>query len=147
MTHKISYTLGKNFRLNPDMVLSCLMCKSNIYPSLPFYSCPDEEGGTFNEPEAERRLAEARAAKLKDFQGNDLVIYSTNCFSASFVIYDCLILLSHNVIKFLLHKSFKVVQDYIEIVKLNKPNKLCVLHEFFPLTVNHISAFDALTVK
>ncbi|NWS61977.1 ARHGI factor, partial [Chunga burmeisteri] len=31
-------------------------------------SCPDEEGGTFNEPEAERRLAEARAAKLKDFQ-------------------------------------------------------------------------------
>ncbi|XP_050177337.1 rho guanine nucleotide exchange factor 18 isoform X2 [Myiozetetes cayanensis] len=31
-------------------------------------SCPDEEGGTFNEPEAERRMAEARAAKLKDFQ-------------------------------------------------------------------------------
>ncbi|KAM6189396.1 rho guanine nucleotide exchange factor 18 [Sarcoramphus papa] len=31
-------------------------------------SCPDEEGGTFNEPEAERRLAEARAAKLRDFQ-------------------------------------------------------------------------------
>ncbi|XP_074707387.1 rho guanine nucleotide exchange factor 18 isoform X2 [Strix uralensis] len=31
-------------------------------------SCPDEEGGTFNEPEAEKRLAEARAAKLKDFQ-------------------------------------------------------------------------------
>ncbi|NWI17301.1 ARHGI factor, partial [Crypturellus soui] len=31
-------------------------------------SCPDEEEGTFNEPEAERRLAEARAAKLKDFQ-------------------------------------------------------------------------------
>ncbi|XP_061870926.1 rho guanine nucleotide exchange factor 18 isoform X2 [Colius striatus] len=31
-------------------------------------SCPDEEGGAFNEPEAERRLAEARAAKLKDFQ-------------------------------------------------------------------------------
>ncbi|KFZ48668.1 Rho guanine nucleotide exchange factor 18, partial [Podiceps cristatus] len=30
-------------------------------------SCPDEEG-TFNEPEAERKLAEARAAKLKDFQ-------------------------------------------------------------------------------
>ncbi|NXT95649.1 ARHGI factor, partial [Anhinga rufa] len=30
-------------------------------------SCPDEEE-TFNEPEAERRLAEARAAKLKDFQ-------------------------------------------------------------------------------
>ncbi|NXE95258.1 ARHGI factor, partial [Menura novaehollandiae] len=30
-------------------------------------SCP-AEGGTFNEPEAERRLAEARAAKLKDFQ-------------------------------------------------------------------------------
>ncbi|XP_071584174.1 rho guanine nucleotide exchange factor 18 isoform X2 [Heliangelus exortis] len=30
-------------------------------------SCPDEEGGTFNEPETERRLAEARA-KLKDFQ-------------------------------------------------------------------------------
>ncbi|NXS42134.1 ARHGI factor, partial [Balaeniceps rex] len=31
-------------------------------------SCPDEEGGTFNEPEAERRLAETRAAKLKGFQ-------------------------------------------------------------------------------
>uniref|UniRef100_A0A8B9BGW5 Rho/Rac guanine nucleotide exchange factor 18 n=1 Tax=Anser brachyrhynchus TaxID=132585 RepID=A0A8B9BGW5_9AVES len=31
-------------------------------------SCPDEEGGTFNEPEAERRVAEARAAKLRDFQ-------------------------------------------------------------------------------
>ncbi|NXN96129.1 ARHGI factor, partial [Rhinopomastus cyanomelas] len=31
-------------------------------------NCPDEEGGAFNEPEAERRLAEARAAKLRDFQ-------------------------------------------------------------------------------
>ncbi|KAM6235967.1 rho guanine nucleotide exchange factor 18 isoform 3-T4 [Porphyrio hochstetteri] len=31
-------------------------------------SCPDEEGGTCNEPEAERKQAEARAAKLKDFQ-------------------------------------------------------------------------------
>ncbi|NXI62706.1 ARHGI factor, partial [Anseranas semipalmata] len=31
-------------------------------------SCPDEEGGTLNEPEAERRVAEARAAKLRDFQ-------------------------------------------------------------------------------
>ncbi|NXQ99619.1 ARHGI factor, partial [Sagittarius serpentarius] len=31
-------------------------------------SCPDEEGGAFNEPETERRLAETRAAKLKDFQ-------------------------------------------------------------------------------
>ncbi|KFV67820.1 Rho guanine nucleotide exchange factor 18, partial [Dryobates pubescens] len=31
-------------------------------------SCPDEEGGVFTEPEAERRLAEARAAKLKEFQ-------------------------------------------------------------------------------
>ncbi|KFQ85785.1 Rho guanine nucleotide exchange factor 18, partial [Phoenicopterus ruber ruber] len=31
-------------------------------------SCPDEEEGTYNEPEAERKLAEARAAKLKDFQ-------------------------------------------------------------------------------
>uniref|UniRef100_A0A8B9EGZ8 Rho guanine nucleotide exchange factor 18 n=1 Tax=Anser cygnoides TaxID=8845 RepID=A0A8B9EGZ8_ANSCY len=31
-------------------------------------SCPDEEGGTFNEPESERRVAEARAAKLRDFQ-------------------------------------------------------------------------------
>ncbi|KAM8986846.1 rho guanine nucleotide exchange factor 18 isoform 1-T1 [Ara ararauna] len=44
-------------------------------------SCPDEEGGTFNEPEAERRLAEARAAKLKDFQErlnmkDDLIIQS-----------------------------------------------------------------------
>ncbi|XP_032059541.1 rho guanine nucleotide exchange factor 18 [Aythya fuligula] len=31
-------------------------------------SCPDEEGGTFNEPEAERKSAEARAARLRDFQ-------------------------------------------------------------------------------
>ncbi|XP_074934203.1 rho guanine nucleotide exchange factor 18 isoform X3 [Phalacrocorax aristotelis] len=43
-------------------------------------SCPDEEE-TFNEPEAERRLAEARAAKLKDFQErlnmkDDLIIQS-----------------------------------------------------------------------
>ncbi|NWY62203.1 ARHGI factor, partial [Chionis minor] len=43
-------------------------------------SCPDE-GGTFNEPEAERRLAEARAAKLKDFQErlnmkDDLILQS-----------------------------------------------------------------------
>ncbi|NXV35564.1 ARHGI factor, partial [Rissa tridactyla] len=44
-------------------------------------SCPDEEGGTFNEPEAERRLAEARAAKLKEFQErlnvkDDLILQS-----------------------------------------------------------------------
>ncbi|NXS60165.1 ARHGI factor, partial [Brachypteracias leptosomus] len=44
-------------------------------------SCPDEEGGAFNEPEAERRLAEARAAKLKDFQErlnmkDDLIVQS-----------------------------------------------------------------------
>ncbi|XP_017944181.2 rho guanine nucleotide exchange factor 18 isoform X1 [Manacus vitellinus] len=44
-------------------------------------SCPDEEGGTFNEPEAERRMAEARAAKLKDFQErlnmkDDLILQS-----------------------------------------------------------------------
>ncbi|NXQ31611.1 ARHGI factor, partial [Alaudala cheleensis] len=44
-------------------------------------SCPDEEGGSFNEPEAERRLAEARAAKLKDFQErlnmkDDLILQS-----------------------------------------------------------------------
>ncbi|XP_069734381.1 rho guanine nucleotide exchange factor 18 isoform X1 [Phaenicophaeus curvirostris] len=44
-------------------------------------SCPDQEGGTFNEPEAERRLAEARAAKLKDFQErlnmkDDLILQS-----------------------------------------------------------------------
>uniref|UniRef100_A0A8C3Q700 Rho/Rac guanine nucleotide exchange factor 18 n=1 Tax=Geospiza parvula TaxID=87175 RepID=A0A8C3Q700_GEOPR len=44
-------------------------------------SCPDEEGGTFNEPETERRLAEARAAKLKDFQErlnmkDDLILQS-----------------------------------------------------------------------
>ncbi|NXC40834.1 ARHGI factor, partial [Penelope pileata] len=44
-------------------------------------SCPDEEGGTFNEPEAERRLAEARAAKLRDFQDrlnmkDDLIMQS-----------------------------------------------------------------------
>ncbi|NXJ11892.1 ARHGI factor, partial [Odontophorus gujanensis] len=31
-------------------------------------SCPDEEGGSFYEPEAERRLAESRAAKLREFQ-------------------------------------------------------------------------------
>uniref|UniRef100_A0A8C5J5G8 Rho guanine nucleotide exchange factor 18 n=1 Tax=Junco hyemalis TaxID=40217 RepID=A0A8C5J5G8_JUNHY len=44
-------------------------------------SCPDEEGGSFNEPETERRLAEARAAKLKDFQErlnmkDDLILQS-----------------------------------------------------------------------
>ncbi|NXA12994.1 ARHGI factor, partial [Sapayoa aenigma] len=44
-------------------------------------SCPDEEGGTCNEPEAERKLAEARAAKLKDFQErlnmkDDLILQS-----------------------------------------------------------------------
>ncbi|NWV75251.1 ARHGI factor, partial [Dasyornis broadbenti] len=44
-------------------------------------SCPDEEGGTFNEPEAERRLAEARAAKLKELQErlnmkDDLILQS-----------------------------------------------------------------------
>ncbi|NXH60619.1 ARHGI factor, partial [Rhabdornis inornatus] len=44
-------------------------------------SCPDEEGGTFNEPEAERRQAEARAAKLKDLQErlnmkDDLILQS-----------------------------------------------------------------------
>uniref|UniRef100_A0A8C6ZNP6 Rho/Rac guanine nucleotide exchange factor 18 n=1 Tax=Nothoprocta perdicaria TaxID=30464 RepID=A0A8C6ZNP6_NOTPE len=44
-------------------------------------SCPDEEEGTFNEHEAERRLAEARAAKLKDFQErlnlkDDLIVQS-----------------------------------------------------------------------
>ncbi|NWT31577.1 ARHGI factor, partial [Cardinalis cardinalis] len=44
-------------------------------------SCPDEEGGTFNEPEAERKLAEVRAAKLKDFQErlnmkDDLILQS-----------------------------------------------------------------------
>ncbi|XP_014808344.1 PREDICTED: rho guanine nucleotide exchange factor 18 [Calidris pugnax] len=44
-------------------------------------SCPDEEGGTFNEPEAERRLAEARAAKLREFQErlnmkDDLILQS-----------------------------------------------------------------------
>ncbi|NWX27912.1 ARHGI factor, partial [Notiomystis cincta] len=44
-------------------------------------SCPYEEGGTFNEAEAERRLAEARAAKLKDFQErlnmkDDLILQS-----------------------------------------------------------------------
>ncbi|NXS08978.1 ARHGI factor, partial [Neodrepanis coruscans] len=43
--------------------------------------CPDEEGGAFNEPETERRLAEARAAKLKDFQErlnmkDDLILQS-----------------------------------------------------------------------
>lgn len=90
------------------MVLNYLTCKSNINLSFPLDSCPDEEGGTLNEPETERKLAEARAAKLKDFQGNDLVIYSTSCFSALFVIYDCLILYQ-DMIKLLLHKPFKVV--------------------------------------
>ena len=115
MTHKIHHILGKSFRLNPEMVLSSLMCTSTLCLSPALHSCPDEEGGMFHEPGAEKRLAEATAAKLKDFQGNDLVIYSLNCFSASFVIYECLTLL--NMIKFLLHKSFKVVQVYIEIVK------------------------------
>lgn len=57
-----------------------------------FYSCPDEEGGSFYEPETERRMAEARAAKLREFQGNDLSIYSTGSFSASLVIYDYLVI-------------------------------------------------------
>ncbi|XP_052555649.1 rho guanine nucleotide exchange factor 18 isoform X2 [Tympanuchus pallidicinctus] len=44
-------------------------------------SCPDEEGGSFCEPEAERRLAEARAAKLRQFQErlnikDDLIVQS-----------------------------------------------------------------------
>ncbi|NXY21015.1 ARHGI factor, partial [Atrichornis clamosus] len=44
-------------------------------------SCPDEERGACNEPEAERKLAEARAAKLKDFQErlnmkDDLILQS-----------------------------------------------------------------------
>ncbi|XP_015741929.1 rho guanine nucleotide exchange factor 18 isoform X2 [Coturnix japonica] len=44
-------------------------------------SCPDEEGGSFYEPEAERRLAEARAAKLREFQErlntkDDLIVQS-----------------------------------------------------------------------
>uniref|UniRef100_A0A8C6IYI1 Uncharacterized protein n=1 Tax=Melopsittacus undulatus TaxID=13146 RepID=A0A8C6IYI1_MELUD len=68
LTCKINYTLGRTLKVNPEMVLGYLMCKSNISLFPPLYSCPDEEGGTFNEPEAERRLAEARAAKLKDFQ-------------------------------------------------------------------------------
>lgn len=60
--------------------------------SLTSYSCPDEEGGSFCEPEAERRQAEARAAKLREFQGNDFDIYSTDSFSASLVIYDYLVI-------------------------------------------------------
>lgn len=110
------------------MVSNYLTCKSNINLSFPLDSCPDEEGGTFNEPEAERRLAEARAAKLKDFQGNDLVIYSTilllSHFPALFVIYGCLILYQ-DMIKLLLHNSFKVVW-------LKKSNKLCLLPKFSP---------------
>ncbi|XP_010723363.1 rho guanine nucleotide exchange factor 18 isoform X1 [Meleagris gallopavo] len=44
-------------------------------------SCPDEEGGSFCEPESERRLAEARAAKLREFQErlntkDDLIVQS-----------------------------------------------------------------------
>uniref|UniRef100_A0A8C3LEH7 Rho guanine nucleotide exchange factor 18 n=1 Tax=Chrysolophus pictus TaxID=9089 RepID=A0A8C3LEH7_CHRPC len=44
-------------------------------------SCPDEEGGSFYEPETERRLAEARAAKLREFQErlntkDDLIVQS-----------------------------------------------------------------------
>ncbi|NXE55385.1 ARHGI factor, partial [Casuarius casuarius] len=44
-------------------------------------SCPDEEGGMFSDPEAERRQAEARAAKLKEFQErlnrkDDLIVQS-----------------------------------------------------------------------
>ncbi|XP_067417255.1 rho guanine nucleotide exchange factor 18 isoform X2 [Emydura macquarii macquarii] len=46
-------------------------------------SCPDEEEGTFSEPEEERRLAEARVAKLKEFQDrlsikDDLIVQSLN---------------------------------------------------------------------
>ncbi|XP_030395879.1 rho guanine nucleotide exchange factor 18 [Gopherus evgoodei] len=46
-------------------------------------SCPDEEEGTFSEPEEERRLAEARIAKLKEFQDrlsmkDDLILQSLN---------------------------------------------------------------------
>ncbi|XP_074979206.1 rho guanine nucleotide exchange factor 18 isoform X3 [Caretta caretta] len=46
-------------------------------------SCPDEEEGTFSEPEEERRLAEARVAKLKEFQDrlsmkDDLILQSLN---------------------------------------------------------------------
>lgn len=77
------------------MILSLLICKSNI-PVPFFYSCPDEEGGTFNEPEAERKSAEARAARLRDFQGNDLDIYSMSSFSTSLVTYNCLNLLSRD---------------------------------------------------
>lgn len=44
-------------------------------------SCPDEEGGSFYEPETERRMAEARAAKLREFQErlntkDDLIVQS-----------------------------------------------------------------------
>ncbi|KAM7134699.1 rho guanine nucleotide exchange factor 18 isoform 3-T3 [Macrochelys suwanniensis] len=46
-------------------------------------SCPDEEEETFSEPEEERRLAEARVAKLKEFQDrlsmkDDLILQSLN---------------------------------------------------------------------
>ncbi|XP_053869391.1 rho guanine nucleotide exchange factor 18 isoform X1 [Malaclemys terrapin pileata] len=46
-------------------------------------SCPDEEEGTFSEPEEERRLAEARVAKIKEFQDrlsmkDDLILQSLN---------------------------------------------------------------------
>uniref|UniRef100_A0A8C8S661 Rho guanine nucleotide exchange factor 18 n=1 Tax=Pelusios castaneus TaxID=367368 RepID=A0A8C8S661_9SAUR len=46
-------------------------------------SCPDEEERTFSEPEEERRLAEARLAKLKEFQErlsmkDDLIVQSLN---------------------------------------------------------------------
>lgn len=84
LTHKINNILDIIFRLNANVILSLLMCKSDI-PVPFFYSCPDEEGGTFNEPEAERKLAEARAARLRDFQGNDLDIYSMSSFSTSLV--------------------------------------------------------------
>ncbi|XP_074834696.1 rho guanine nucleotide exchange factor 18 [Carettochelys insculpta] len=46
-------------------------------------SCPDEEEGTFSEPEEERRLTEARIAKLKEFQDrlsikDDVILQSLN---------------------------------------------------------------------
>lgn len=39
-------------------------------PSVPSpYSCPDEEEGPYSEAEEERKVVEARAVRLRDFQG------------------------------------------------------------------------------
>lgn len=95
------------------------MCKSNMCLSPPSYSCPDEEGGTFMEPEAERRLAEARAAKLKEFQGNDLVKYSTKS-SQQHLWFMTILFFYHTMwssFSFIsLSREFKIIHSYVSLM-------------------------------